>query len=165
MLATPHAAIALEHLGHANRTDFEVEFTKSGESIVSWFSASPRPTDDEILAAVLPALKSRAAAAIKAEASTRILAIAPLWKQNNLSARFAELTAKRIDQYPIPLSQAEQDEYASIKASGQYLLSIRTASNSMEVECAALSTVADVEAYMVGIDADTASAPRTVNWP
>ena len=165
MLVTPHAAIALEHLGHANRVDFEVEYTKAGESIVTWFSEAPRPTDDEILAAVVPGLKNRAALTIKGEASRRILAIAPLWKQNNLSARFAELTAKRIDQYPLPLSHAEQDEYAAIKASGQYLLSIRTASNSMEAECAALSTVAAVEAYMAGIDADLASAPRTVEWP
>lgn len=165
MLATPHAAIALEHLGHGNRTDFEVEYTKAGESIVTWFNASPRPTDDEILAAVLPGLKSRAATAIKAEASRRILAIAPLWKQSNLSARFAELTAKRIDQYPLPLSQAEQTEYAAIKASGQYLLSIRTASNAMEAECAALATVAEVEAYMAGVADDVATAPRTVEWP
>ena len=165
MLVTSYAAVALEYLGHANRTDFEIEFTKSGESVVTWFSASPRPTDDEIAAAVLPALKSRAATVIKSEASRRILAIAPLWKQNNLQARFSELTAKRLDQYPVPLSQAEQDEYAAIKASGQYLLSIRTASNSMEAECAALGAVADVEAYIAGIDTDAAKFPRTAEWP
>ena len=164
MNASPYTAIALAYLGWELDQDYRV-YDSGGSLSVEWLSAEAPPSDVMVQEAELPALKSRATSAIKAEASRRILAIAPLWKQNNLSARFAEMISKRIDQYPLPLSQAEQTEYAAIKVSGQYLRSIRTASNNMEAECAALSTVADVEAYMVGIDADTASAPRTVNWP
>ena len=164
MAVTAYTAIALAHLGWELDHDYHV-FEASGTLRIEWLSEQLQPSDAEIQAAEVPALKAITINAIKGEASRRILAIVPSWKQSNLQARFAELTAQRIDQYPVPLSSGDQAEYDAIKAAGLHLLSIRTASNAMEAELGALKSVAEVEDYAAGLADNLASAPRTVEWP
>ena len=128
-------------------------------AIENWYSGQAQPSAAAISAAELPAMKAEAITAIKTEAGRRILAIAPEWKQRNNLARFAELL-------DLPtLTQAEQDEKDALKAAGQFLRSIRTASDQMEAQVSGFTTLAFVEEYIAGIGNDTATTPRTIEWP
>lgn len=68
------------------------------------------------------------AAAVKAEAARRILAILPEWKQRNLTARAAELAKIGEANW----TQAEADEWAAGQALWDQVKAIRAASDNIE---------------------------------
>lgn len=125
-------------------------------------SLGAQPTTQELADAELPAMKAKAVAAIKVEANRRILSAMPDWKQRNLIARSVELTRRESKGTATPAEIAELDTLEAAKAGVD---AVRSTSDSMEAEVATLTTADDCEAYIAGIQADTASAPRTVEWP
>lgn len=69
-------------------------------------------------------------AAVKAEARRRILALAPEWKQANLTARAVELVRKGEAVW----TEAETAEVAAIEAVWAAIKAIRAASDILEAE-------------------------------
>jgi hypothetical protein len=69
-------------MGFVPDRDFLFAAVGNGETLV-WYSAQPQPTEAEIDAAALPALKSRTITANRAEARRRIEAKYPLWRQQS----------------------------------------------------------------------------------
>lgn len=137
---------------------------EAGASVITYWNLAlgTQPTTQELADAELPAMKAKAVAAIKIEANRRILSAMPDWKQRNLIARSVELTRRESKGTATPAEIAELDTLEAAKAGVD---AVRSASDSMEAEVATLTTVADCDAYIAGIQADTASAPRTVEWP
>ena len=82
-------------------------------------------------------------AAVKDEARRRILAIAPEWKQANLTARAAELTDIK---HGRALTGPEQAEETAIRAVWSQIKAIRTASDAAETAINAAGSNAAVEA-------------------
>ncbi len=68
---------------------------------------------------------------IKRRAGAAILAIAPEWKQRNMTARMVELNDKR-DRQLIPLSSEEQAELDGYRAVWDRIHAIRARSNQAE---------------------------------
>ena len=87
----------------------------------------------------------------KAEAQRRIYAIAPQWRQANMTARAMELAEKRLNQKA--LTQAELDEIASGFGLWNKIKTIRTASDLIE---------ADIDATPDPASFDVA---RSTRWP
>jgi hypothetical protein len=87
--------------------------------------------------------KAERIAAVKDEARRRILAIAPEWKQANLTARAAELTDIK---HGRALTGPEQAEEAAIRAVWSQIKAIRTASDTAETAINASGNNAAVEA-------------------
>lgn len=75
-------ADVLTYLGFVALRDFEVE-DNAGVLTLRWRSQQPQPTEAEIDAAALPAAKSAAVTANRLEASRRIEAKYPLWRQQS----------------------------------------------------------------------------------
>ena len=65
---------------------------------------------------------------VKQEASRRILAICPDWKQRNLTARAAELAIKGVDNW----TAEEQAEHAAGQAIWDKVKAVRARSNELE---------------------------------
>lgn len=105
-----------------------------------WLAAGNTPDPAETLAGVIVVKVID----VKHEANRRILAIMPDWKQRNSIARAAELSRKESKGTATPEEITELDQlettWAGIKA-------IRSASDSIEAEVAALTTIEAVEQY------------------
>lgn len=89
----------------------------------------------------LDQLKDEAILAVNAKAGEIILARIPLWKQNNLLARMAELQDIRIFR---TFTSAEELEFTAIKAEWDWVKSIRTASNIIVENIQSASTAKEV---------------------
>lgn len=87
----------------------------------------------------------------KAESQRRIYAIAPQWRQDNLTARAVELAHKRLDL--IALTPTERAELVSGFSLRDNVKSIRTASDLIE---------ADIDAAADPASVVVATSPR---WP
>lgn len=85
-------------------------------------------------------------AAIKAGAEQQILRIAPEWKQRNLLARSIEITRMKIAG---AATQAELDEEIAIAAIWEQVKVIRTASDNLEAQANAATTVAELDAIQI----------------
>lgn len=103
------------------------EFTLHPDgSIDAWHSHRPQPSSSAILAGIAAAKETERVAKINGEASDRILAICPLWKQTNYLARALELkTAGRA------LTDSENGELAAIEAAWVRVQAIRAYSNTL----------------------------------
>ncbi len=108
-------------------------------------------TPAEISAATQAALAQRVAA-IKVEAATRILAIAPEWAQRNLTARAADLALLYPGTKGIDLPEPERSEYLAGQAVWERIRAIRDASNSIEAALAAAATKGASEADVRAVD-------------
>lgn len=110
------------------------------------------------LAAALAAYDHRAAmlaakvAAVKAEAGRRILAIIPDWQQRNLTARAAVLAAKGQANW----TADEAAEWSAGQALWNRANAIRTASNAIEADLAAIADGAAINAYDIN---------HSARWP
>ncbi len=83
-------------------------------------------TGDEI-----EAMRAEKVAAIKAQASQRILALYPAWRQANMTARAIELISLRMDG---DLSEGETAEQDGLRAAFAAIKAIRQISNELEAE-------------------------------
>jgi len=94
---------------------------------LEWMDTTAAPTEQELLDAELAAAKAKRVSQVKAEASQRILAAYPAWKQDNAS-----------------LGLMDAGDITALKDG---IAAIRTASNAAEAAIAALSTAADAVAF------------------
>lgn len=95
----------------------------------------------------LAAAKSAWVDRVKREARVRIVQLMPEWKQRNLIARSVELVdAKAAGE----ASASELDELEALRSELQIIKSIRTASDVIEDEVLACTTVDDVLAIDIG---------------
>lgn len=154
-------ATILQYLGYTTR-EFDVIRSKGVVSIV-WRIPDPGVTEQQVIDAELPTMKAKAKQAIKAEAGRRIIAAhGDETKQRNMLALMGELLERKFDGVA---TQGELDQLAALKAVWAGVQAKRSASDDMEAEVDTLTDPDDCEAYIAGIQADTASAPRTVEWP
>ncbi len=105
----------------------------NGPYIRDWDAVKlgPKPTAAELDAAAGTAFANQAAAdLVRAEAYRRIVALAPEWKQRNMTARGLELTRKELAGGT--LTAAEQAEAAAITAAWDAVKAIRAASDVLE---------------------------------
>lgn len=105
----------------------------------------------------LTALRAAAVAAVKAEASARILAAFPMWKQMNLNARATELTNALAANGAY--TEAEAIEALRLQAVWAWIRSVRAASDSIEAALAQASA-AELEAFDAAAPAEGFGA-----WP
>lgn len=141
---------------------FEVVRVDAGYDL-RWFSTSvSEPSGESIAASALPAAKQAAKQAASTEAVRRMSLVNELFDSADAYLAFEAVFTTLIAAVPTLTAAAInnnlQDPLASIKA-------IRDAYMSMRTEINALTTVEDCESYITGIAADTASSPRTINWP
>lgn len=94
---------------------------------LEWMDTTAIPTEAELLSAELAAAKASRITKIKAEASSRILAAYPAWKQSNAA-----------------LALMSAEDITALKAG---ITAIRDASNTAEAAVAALTDVAGVVAF------------------
>jgi hypothetical protein len=139
-----NTANTLIHLGYTLLEDFEI----GRDDVVVWAKSvvSP-PTQSEIDVASLPAAKSRAKRAIKAEAKRRILSATPEWKQRNQIARSIRLARKEASGNATPAEVAELDNLESARDT---LDAVRTASDAAEAAIDAMTTIEAVDSYDTG---------------
>lgn len=104
-----------------------------------------------------PALRAAAVAAVKAEASARILAAFPMWKQMNLNARATELTNALAANGAY--TEAEAIEALRLQAVWAWIRSVRAASDAIEAALAQASP-AELEAFDAAAPAEGFGA-----WP
>jgi hypothetical protein len=83
---------------------------------------------------------------IKNDANGVILNMYPYWKQNNIQTRAIDLVNIKLDRV---LTTEEQAEYDAIQAIKDWIYSIRTQSNDMELEVDGLTTLNDIESYSI----------------
>lgn len=127
MIAQGMIAQGLIALGFRSLDDFIVQDDGDGPHIKEWLSSEPRPSDEEIAAAIA-ALPDPLVSAVKAEAARRILAIAPEWKQRNMTARGVELLSLGRENW----SQTDIDEAAAMQVVWSRIKAVRAASNALE---------------------------------
>lgn len=95
---------------------------------LEWLDQTVKPTEQELLAAELAAAKLSRISRVKSEASARILAAYPTWKQTNAALGLADAGA--------------------IQTLKDGITAIRADSNTAEVAVNALTDVADVVAFV-----------------
>lgn len=98
-------------------------------------------------------------AAVKAEASRRILSIAPEWMQRNLTARAADLALLYPGTPGDQLPEPERSEYLAGQVVWDCIRAIRQASNQIE---SALSAAASVDGATV---LDVRAVDTDAGWP
>lgn len=143
-------------------------YLSSGGATLVWVTqAQTEPTAQQLADSELPALQAAASAAAKVEAARRIALLQPPSLESRSLRWAAQIADYRNTTHPYPLALPSpwDARETALRASGSAIEAVAAASNSMDTEIAALATVADCEAYIAGIAADTASAPRTVEWP
>lgn len=147
MIIGPHGVAAIKHL-FGGVGDCVFSQHRDGQIYLDEWddSLGPQPTAQALSDAALDAKKSTTKQAIKDEASRRILAGIPDWKQRNLLARANELIRKEIKGTATVEESAELDALEAQKAG---LDSVRAASDAAEAEVDALTTVEDIDAYDV----------------
>lgn len=130
------AVVAL-HPGARVGIDFLVVDHSNGQGpqLWDWRLGSQRPTHAEILAALADgraavAAKPRYLEFLREEASERILAVFPDWRQRNMTARGVELLAIRMAR---TWTAGEQAEVNELTASWDWIKSVRVASNQLEL--------------------------------
>lgn len=94
---------------------------------LEWMDSTAAPTEQELLDAELAAAKASRVSKVKLEASDRILADYPTWKQCNCAN-----------------GAYDAGETTTIKDA---IAAIRTASNTAETDVAALTAVGDVVSF------------------
>lgn len=151
---------ALKHLfpGIDFLTDVVLQDNGNGPYIAKWNLADPQPTEQALIDAELDGLKSIAYTAVKAEAGRRIVEglNLPNWKQQNITAQSIFITEKLASGQA--LTQQEEDFRVYAKSLWSSVAAIRSASNEIEADIGALTTVVDVETAIAGI-------PTNPKWP
>lgn len=164
----PYTALVLQSMGYDPLVDFTARASNPGGDVtLDWHHTDTQPTEETIAAGYLTAMQGKASAAARAEASRRIAIIQPPSSESRSLRWAAQIADYRSTTHPYPLALPSpwNARETQLRAAGTAIEAIAAASNSMDTEIAALTTVADCEAYIAGIQADTASAPRTVEWP
>ncbi|CAO3447822.1 hypothetical protein [Azospirillum argentinense] len=100
-------------------------------------------------------VQAEVVAAIKAEAARRILAIAPEWKQRNVTARAAELALQHPGTRGEDLPEPERTEWREGQALWDRIKAVRSASNAAEEAARAAGTAGEAWA---ALDAFSASS-------
>ena len=116
-----------------------VDYTNT-ETSVNWITPGPRPSDDELRAAMLPAAQAAKRAAIKQAARQIILGRYPEWRQANLTARAVEL---------VSLGQTSGPEWQQMQSIWAWIKAVRAHSDLLEADVAACTTVAAVDAVQL----------------
>ena len=111
------------------------------QTTVNWISPGPRPSDDELRAAMLPAAQAAKRAAIKQAARQVILSRYPEWMQANLTARAVEL---------VSLSELSGPEWARMQSIWAWIKAVRAHSDLLEADVANCTTVEAVEGIVIG---------------
>ena len=104
--------------------------------ITKWSRPEPPPTDDDLLAAFVPAAKAAKVSTIKVSARVRILARIPEWRQANMTARAVELVA---------LGQTGGAEWAAMQTAWDWIKAVRAHSDALELAVLAADDPASVD--------------------
>lgn len=129
-------------LTHALSGDYSLTVDAGAKTV--WRQALVRPLAPEEIAAAAANSRSALKTAVKAEAARRILAVAPDWKQRNLTARAAELALRGQ-----PFSAAEQAEITAGQAIWAAIKAVRVASGEIEAAIDACDDPAALAAWDV----------------
>lgn len=95
---------------------------------VTWLEGYTGPTDAEIEDWIARNPARPDTSIVKAEAARRILSVYPDYRQANMTARFAELSAKFTDQTAEDVAEMEK-----IRSAWTYIRAVRDASNAIEI--------------------------------
>ncbi|WP_431861339.1 hypothetical protein [Azospirillum sp.] len=116
-------------------------FSGADDALVATYAVSPRPAED---------LRHLRISEVKEEASRRILAVAPDWKQRNLTARAAELALLYPGVKGVDLPEPERAEYLAGQAVWDRIKELRSVSNDIEAWISDPSRTADDLVTMAG---------------